>query len=400
MANVTILETHKPGGRLNDRGQIELSCVEGEGAKKLEYPYITDLASGLVVVDHGCQAREQTDKKVVAEYADAMARGVLFPPIVVFHDGERFWLADGFHRFAAACSLSYEEVPAEVREGGIREAKLHAIGANASHGLRRTNADKRRAVMMLLEDEEWSGWSDHEIARKAGVDQKTVTNYRASLRKFLSDNNSQPTKRTRTDKHGNVSEIDVSRIGRGKRSDPKPGGLPERLGKPTDWELVADMSSRMSGSAQPEPSSNVVSLTDRLEPGSSFEEIEKEVEIEGALQELKDDLTETGGVDPDTMDKVSSRARAISGAIGDLVNWKVTPEEFWEHYSSWSSRLWILRDLPAAIDVLQTLRDTSHGFYEDAKRQQEIYFEELRNAEGVRGGDEGSGDPDLDHDEG
>ena len=33
---------------------------------------------------------------------------------------------------------------------------LHSVGANATHGLRRSNADKRRAVVLLLEDEEWS----------------------------------------------------------------------------------------------------------------------------------------------------------------------------------------------------------------------------------------------------
>jgi hypothetical protein len=35
--------------------------------------------------------------------------------------------------------------------------------------LRRSNADRRRAVMALLKDEEWSGWSDREIARRCRV---------------------------------------------------------------------------------------------------------------------------------------------------------------------------------------------------------------------------------------
>lgn len=39
-----------------------------------------------------------------------------------------------------------------------REAILFIVGANASHGLRRTNADKRRTVERLLADEEWRGW--------------------------------------------------------------------------------------------------------------------------------------------------------------------------------------------------------------------------------------------------
>lgn len=65
-----------------------------------------------------------------------------------------------------------------MRQGGLRDAILHSAGANAAHGLRRTNADKRRAVLMLLEDGEWSQWSDREIGRQCVVDHKTVTRLR------------------------------------------------------------------------------------------------------------------------------------------------------------------------------------------------------------------------------
>ena len=34
------------------------------------------------------------------------------------------------------------------------------------------NADKRRAVVALLEDPEWSAWSDREIARRSGSHHK------------------------------------------------------------------------------------------------------------------------------------------------------------------------------------------------------------------------------------
>jgi hypothetical protein len=53
-----------------------------------------------------------------------------------------------------------------VQQEGIdgQLAKV-AVGGNAIHGKRRTNQDKRRAVMTLLEDDEWKAWSNHEIAR-------------------------------------------------------------------------------------------------------------------------------------------------------------------------------------------------------------------------------------------
>ncbi len=62
--------------------------------------------------------------------------------------------------------------------GGERDAILRGVGSNASHGLRRTQADKRRAVERLLRDEEWSKWSNRKIAEVARVDHKTVAKVR------------------------------------------------------------------------------------------------------------------------------------------------------------------------------------------------------------------------------
>jgi len=98
---------------------------------------------------------------VVAEYAEHIES---LPPVVVFYDGTAYWLADGFHRVAAHVKAGRESVLADVRQGHRRDAILHSVGANAAHGLRRTNADKRRAVEILLRDEEWSGWSNVVIA--------------------------------------------------------------------------------------------------------------------------------------------------------------------------------------------------------------------------------------------
>jgi len=49
----------------------------------------------------------------------------------------------------------------------LRNAVLHAIGANAIHRLRRSNADKRKAVEMMLADDEWSVLPNTEIPRSA-----------------------------------------------------------------------------------------------------------------------------------------------------------------------------------------------------------------------------------------
>lgn len=133
--------------------------------------------------DGGTQARVQMDEPTVTEYADAMRRGATFPPVVVYYDGDAYWLGDGFHRLKAHKQAhgSAQPIAAEVRQGTRRDAILCAVGANATHGLRRTSQDKRNAIATLLRDEEWSQWSDREIARITHTTHPTVAKIRAEI---------------------------------------------------------------------------------------------------------------------------------------------------------------------------------------------------------------------------
>lgn len=90
-----------------------------------------------------------------------------------------------------------------------RDAILYSVGVNSDHGLRRSNDDKRQAIMTLLKDEEWSQWSDSEIARQCAVDQTTVSKHRRSLREILSDNSRT---RTYTTKHGTTAVMHTEAI--------------------------------------------------------------------------------------------------------------------------------------------------------------------------------------------
>jgi ParB-like chromosome segregation protein Spo0J len=134
-----------------------------------------------LIKDGGAQMRVEMHPQTIADYAADMLNGAVFPPVVVYHDGEDHWLADGFHRVEAARKIGLEEIEAEIREGTSRDAVLHGIGANATHGLRRTQADKRRSVEKLLTDPEWAAWSDRKIAELARVDHKTVGKIRREL---------------------------------------------------------------------------------------------------------------------------------------------------------------------------------------------------------------------------
>lgn len=129
-------------------------------------------------LDGGTQPRAAIDPNVVDEYAAAYRSGATLPPVVAFYDGSAHWLADGFHRVSALRELERAEVAVDVRQGTRRDAVLFSCSANASHGVRRTNADKRRAVLVLLGDEEWSLRSDRWIASQCAVDPSTVGVYR------------------------------------------------------------------------------------------------------------------------------------------------------------------------------------------------------------------------------
>ena len=125
-------------------------------------------------IDGGTQARVKLSSEVVDEYAESTELGAHLPDILVFFDGASYWLADGFHRFHAARRREAKTIAAEVQTGTQRDAVLCAAKSNASHGLRRTAADKRQAVLMLLADAEWSTWSDSRIATHCGVSRRLV----------------------------------------------------------------------------------------------------------------------------------------------------------------------------------------------------------------------------------
>jgi hypothetical protein len=170
--------------------------------------------------DGGTQPREAIDPEVVKDYSTAMVEGATFPPVVVYHDGTDYWLADGFHRVRAAEAAGFMEIDCQILQGTQRNAIMFSLGANDMHGLRRTNADKRRAVMRMLEDVEWSAWSDREIARACKVSNHLV----ASLRSDVTRNS--PSEKKYTTKHGTTATMNTANIGTVRAPDPVVNEMP------------------------------------------------------------------------------------------------------------------------------------------------------------------------------
>jgi hypothetical protein len=113
----------------------------------------------------GMQVRARLCEETVKEYAEAMAAGAKFPPVIVFHDGTNYWLADGFHRLEAWKRNNVNSIKAEVKEGNRIEALKFAFGANSSHGMRMSNEDKRQAILMCYENRVALGLGEVPSAR-------------------------------------------------------------------------------------------------------------------------------------------------------------------------------------------------------------------------------------------
>lgn len=134
------------------------------------------------------------------------------------------FLTDGFHRLHAARAARLEEIDCDVREGTLRDAILYSCSANDAHGWRRTNDDKRRSVLRLLNDPEWKQWSDGEIASRCLVSQQFVSKIRP---RPVTHNDGELEPCTYVTKHGTVATMDVRNIGASKPEPESPPLIPD-----------------------------------------------------------------------------------------------------------------------------------------------------------------------------
>jgi hypothetical protein len=131
-----------------------------------------------LTLDPRAQPRTRMCLETVESYAESMIAGEEFPPVVVFGDGKRIFVGDGFHRIEGAKRASLASISCDLRNGGLREAIWFSLAANGQHGLRRSNEDKKTAVLKALQDEEWSRMSNRAIAEWVGVSHTFVNKLR------------------------------------------------------------------------------------------------------------------------------------------------------------------------------------------------------------------------------
>jgi hypothetical protein len=193
-----------------------------------DYPNAARVPIDRIRDDGGTQSRAALDGTTLGDYRDALSAGANFPPCVVFYDGAIYWMADGFHRLAAYRAEGRKELPCDVRQGTRRDAILHSVGANEEHGLRRTNADKRRAVGLLLNDPEWRAKGNPWIARMCHVSEGLVR----EMEPIFAQNEDRTTREVQ--RGGKTYSMNTAKIGR------KPGFTrqPIREEQPPDEDPV------------------------------------------------------------------------------------------------------------------------------------------------------------------
>ena len=129
--------------------------------------------------DGGTQSRAEIHQDTVAEYVEAIQAGSKMPPLLVFQDGADYWLAEGFHRLLAYQQAGKRNVLCEIKQGTREDAAWASAGANVTHGLRRTNADKRKATEMAIRLR--PDLTDEALAQHCGVSREFVNRIRPNV---------------------------------------------------------------------------------------------------------------------------------------------------------------------------------------------------------------------------
>ncbi len=180
--------------------------------RMLDHPKVTVPIYDIVIDSH-INTRE-LDEDVIEEYREAMREYGKEHWQSFWNESPRMTesnhLYSGFHTVTAAMHEFGQEYEISiVREGkDWREAYFLATRMNATHGRRRTNAEKEEAVKRWLEDEEMCQWTDGHIARECLVSAPFV-----SKRRRLETISSQPTKRKFVDSDGEIQWKETEQIG-------------------------------------------------------------------------------------------------------------------------------------------------------------------------------------------
>jgi hypothetical protein len=150
---------------------------------------IRNVKLGLIRAEPRWQPRAARDTEHCDDILAAYASGAVLPALdVVALSGGTFALVDGYHRFEPLTILAKRDpkrwgvVDVRVVEiGDESAADWWSLAANRTHGLKRSPADKRRAVTLALAHPNAKTWEHTDIAAHLGVSITLIKEMRAEL---------------------------------------------------------------------------------------------------------------------------------------------------------------------------------------------------------------------------
>jgi ParB-like chromosome segregation protein Spo0J len=133
-----------------------------------------------ISVDTKLLPRDSDVEPVISRYAEIMQEQDM-PPIVVFHDGKKWWLADGLYRLKATKQNGTDKVLCEVLKGTKKDAVWYASGANREHGQPLKPSERRRALTNVLKAGFGVDKTDSQLSTQIGLSRKVVSSVRNTL---------------------------------------------------------------------------------------------------------------------------------------------------------------------------------------------------------------------------
>lgn len=133
-----------------------------------------------ITTDGETQARLKINQETVNHYAGLLSDGVEFDAVVVFSDGKKKYLADGFHRYFAHRQNGLLQIEAVTIKGSLRDAQWFAFGSNV-HGLPFTKEERHANIRRCLLDAEWGKLSDRELAAHLNTSRSQVLRVRQAM---------------------------------------------------------------------------------------------------------------------------------------------------------------------------------------------------------------------------
>jgi hypothetical protein len=170
-ASANAAEKSKPG-----KARVLEHPQDGADPREVEIPI------DQIDLNAGTKSREVNDQ-IVEEYVEIWkSKKPQFPPIDVYQEGTvaKYYPADGIHRTISAKRAGRTKIKARVWTGGPLDAFIAAVGANETHGYRRTVEHKRYAVDETLR--KFPDYSDRAISEMCHVSPTFVGHQRKALK--------------------------------------------------------------------------------------------------------------------------------------------------------------------------------------------------------------------------